>query len=539
MRAEPIYYRGRLAAVLVKCPYDQNFKVKRIPGCRWNKSRKGWRLPLKVEVLSRLRREFPDIDIAQEFYDWYEERERFREQIHQLKSRGDAELPLPKLYPYQRVGVQFLQLTKRALLADDMGLGKTVQALKACEVRGDERVLVVCPNSLKANWEEEVSKWTEYAPTVVRGDPEQRQHILDGFEAGALITNYALLRIDKKPTSDLSRLLKMDIGTLVLDEAHSIKNRKAQRTKGIHKLARGIPHLIELTGTPINNRVPELWSLLHAIDPVQYSSYWDFVKQHANARPGRFGWLVEDHATDPQALATEIETRVLRREKSEVRKDLPSITYTNRVVEMEEKQFRLYTDMQQDMITELSDGEQLVAPVVLSQITRLRQIAVSPRLVGDTELGSKIKALADIVEGTNQKVLIFSQFAEAIKLVAEHVDCEYIIGEVKEEERSEIINRFQQDAQPRVLACTMQTGGVGVNLTAASLVIFLDKHWTPAINQQAIDRAYRHGQQNPVTVVSLLARDTVEEWIEDILKEKKNIHDEIIGYVKNLKGAIK
>lgn len=532
MKAEPIYYQNQLSAVLVKCPYSMNYKVKRIPGCKWNKSRKGWRLPLSVQTLHKLRRQFPDIEIAQEFYDWYYEREEFKKRIRKLKARNDADIPLPELYPYQRAGVQFLQWTGRALLADDMGLGKTVQALKTCALRGDERVLVVCPNSLKANWEEEVLKWTEYTPTVVRGSPEQRLETLEEFENGALIINYALLRVDKKPTEDLSRLLKMDIATLILDEAHNIKNRKAQRTKGIHKLAKQVRYLIELTGTPIMNRVPELWSLLHTIDPVRYSSYWQFVKRHANARPGQFGWIVEDHATDPKALQSEIEDIVLRREKREVRKDLPEVTYIDRHITMGSEQQRLYREMEENMVAEISEMEQLVAPVILSQITRLRQIAVSPKLVGGETLGAKFEALLDIVNGTNQKIVIFSQFAEAIKLVAEQLECEYFIGETKEEKRSEMVNKFQEDEQMQILATTMQVGGVGLNLTSASMVIFLDKHWTPATNRQAVDRVYRHGQENPVTVISLLMEGSVEGWIEEVLQDKKNIHDEVINYIE-------
>jgi len=179
----------------------------------------------------------------------------------------------------------------------------------------------------------------------------------------------------------------------------------------------------------------------------------------------------------------------------------------------------------------------VTTPGILAQITRCKQVAVSPGLIGGRPEGVKLDALLDIVRGTDRKVLVFSQFAEAVKLAAGRLAREGIghvvfIGETKEEERDEAIARFQTAPEVRVFLATMQAGGAGITLAAASIVVFLDKHWTPAVNEQAVDRTRPHMQKRPVLIVELLARDTVDEMVETVLAGKVSIIEAVINRKK-------
>lgn len=455
----------------------------------------------------------------------------------------------PSLYDFQRVGVRFLIRARRAILADDMGLGKTVQAIITCEELRAKRVLVLCPNTLKGNWAEEVGKWVpDRSVSVLRGTYKEKEQIILGFEHGFLIANIEVarqtytkqaigghtkrIRIDKPRLIDILLSVRWDV--VIVDEAHSIKNRKSDQTGGVRRLAARAERVYLLTGTPIMNRVDELWSPLHVLYPECYSSFWAFIREHATAYHGRYGWVIDGKPTQPKKLRQEMAPIFLRREKEEVFPNMPRKVYQKMWLDLEGEQLRIYQDIERMAMSQIDENTTVITPGILAQLTRCKQVAVSPGLIGGKPEGVKLDALMDIVRGTDQKILVFSQFAEAVKLVAKRLEADGIgyvvfIGDTPEVERSGIIQRFQTDPGIRIFVATMQAGGAGITLTAASLVIFLDKHWTPAINEQAVDRTRPHMQTRPVQIIELLGRDTVDEMIEEVLSGKMSIIEAVIN----------
>jgi SNF2 family DNA or RNA helicase len=441
------------------------------------------------------------------------------------------------LYGFQRAGVEFLRRQRRAMLGDDMGLGKTAQVVTACEGLG--RVLVVCPNTLKGNWATEIDKWAPGRPvSVLRGPYKKKEKIVRGFEYGFLVINIEAVRVAGYPAL-IDSLLVAQWDALIVDEAHCIKDRNSQQTRGIAELARKISRVYLLTGTPIMNRVDELWAPLNVLYPSRWPSFWSFVRRNAIAFRGPYGWVIDGKPTRPAELRREITAVFLRREKEEVFPAMPRKVYQQIWLDMEGEQERIYREIEKEAMTRVDATTTVITPGILAQLTRLKQVAVSPGLIGGQPEGVKLDALMDIIRGTQQKMLVFSQFAEAVKLAAgrlrqEDIDHVVFIGETKEEVRDEAIRRFQADPEVRAFLATTQAGGVGLTLTAASLVVFLDKHWTPAVNEQAVDRTRPHMQRQSVQVVELLARNTVDEMIEAVLAGKVSIIEAVIARKKEI-----
>lgn len=544
--------------LLLKCKFEDNPKAKSVGRCRFNGKEKGWEYELDSQVVRKLKETFSHLNMSIEVNNWFQEEESKRQAIIAAKNSEDAELQVAaaeKLYPFQRVGCNFLRSAKRALLADDMGLGKTVQTIVACEEVKAEKILIICPNTLKSNWKREIEKWTpERNITILRGSTrEKKNKVISEFETGYFVANFESIRRGKekkevdgetklvlRDDDFVDRLMAIEWDVVIIDEAHNIKNRKAQQTKDTMVLAKQAKHLFLLTGTPIMNKVDELWSLLNTMYPEKYTSFWKFVKKFANAYPGRWGWVIEPHPKNPSELRKELEPFFLRREKEQVFVDLPRKTYQQIWVELEGKQKKIYDQMEAEAMAEVEEGDTVIAPGILAKITRCKQIAISAELINGSKQSAKLDALKDVITGTDKKLVIFSQFAEAVKIISKMLDemeTGYVTftGKTKEDQRQDAIDKFQNDENTKVFLATTQAGGVGVNLTAASYVVLLDKHWTPAVNEQAVDRVHRHGQKNPVTVIEVLAQDTVDEMIEEVLAGKKSIVEAVISRKKGVK----
>lgn len=440
------------------------------------------------------------------------------------------------LYEFQRAGVRFLVRTGRAILGDDMGLGKTAQAIIACEVTGANRVLVICPNTLKGHWGTEANKWAPgWDVSTLRGNRKKKKETIEGFERGFLMANIETVRGDL-----INALYAAQWDTIIVDEAHSIKNRNSKQTIGVRRLAARTERIYLLTGTPIMNRVDELWSPLHVLYPKRYASFWSFVRRHTVVYRNQYGWVVDGKPTRPEELRAEIAPVFLRREKEEVFPDMPPKIYQKVWLDMEGEQLRIYRDIERRAMSEIDDDTTVITAGILAKLTRCKQVAVSPGLIGGKPEGVKIDALMDILHGTDQKVLVFSQFAEAVKLVAKRLEAEDVgyvvfIGDTKEKDRDGIIQRLQSDPGIQVFLTTTQAGGSGITLSAASLVVFLDKHWTPATNEQAIDRTRPHMQTRSVQIIELLARDSVDELIESVLTGKASIIEAVINIKRRSK----
>ena len=538
---EGIYKDSQLTEVLIRCPYLWNPKVRALLTVRWCTQHKGWRVALNLENVNRLERGLA-VQLPAEILAWRVQQHQLlflaqQTDVSSLKSPAAAHL-----YGFQRVGVKFLTQARRVILADDMGLGKTVQAIVACEELQAQRVLVVCLNSLKGNWYNEIQKWVPHQQTtVLRGTRTQRDALLHAFQAGFLVVNYEAVRPSKSKSqpSLLDTLAGIPWDVLIVDEAHNMKNRKAAQTAGVRMLATQTGTVYLLTGTPILNRVDELWSPLHVLYPKRYASFWGFVEKHTAVYRNRYGWVVDGKPTQPVVLRKEIAPLFLRREKEEVFPDMPRKIYQDVWLDLEGEQQRIYRDIEHQAMTQIDENTTVITPGILAQLTRCKQVAISPGLIGGESTGVKLDALMDIVLGTEQKVLVFSQYAQAVELAASLMQTAGVkhvtfTGDTPEAERSAVVHQFQTDPTIKVFLATTQAGGVGLTLTAASLVVFLDKHWTPAVNEQAVDRTRPHLQTQPVHTIYLLCRNTVDELVENVLSGKASIIEAVVAKRKEV-----
>ncbi|MFW6281958.1 MAG: DEAD/DEAH box helicase [bacterium] len=561
--------------VAIKSPYEQKElckKVKNKFGGKWKAKKQFWSFPLEIEVVDyakevweRAGKELIMSDLLEE---WYYKRENERSRILALRDLEDV--PPEKLnncladtlYDFQRVGTHFLSNKSGAILGDDMGLGKTIQTLATVDELKADQVLIVCPASLRLNWAEEIEKWLpNYSYTVLSGSKKKRIDALDN-NSTFYITNYASLRQKSRKKKNgqwvkienplFKKIRNKDFEIMILDEAHKIKNKGSQQTKAVYKLATGVNRVYELTGTPIMNKPDDLWSLLHVLDKKRFSSYWRFVNRYCEVWDNGFGKEI-GKAKNPKEFREMLKPYFLRRLKEDVIEDMPELTIQKRHVKLEGKQKKIYKQMEDRMVAEVTESEEITASIVISKIMRLKQIAVSPSLISEEKKdfkSAKIDMLFDIIdESGEQKIVVFTQYQGAAELVAKElkekgIGYGILHGGIDTDTRQENVNKFQNDRDCKVFVATIKAGGVGINLTAGSIAVFLDKDWTPANNSQAVDRLHRIGQKRNVTVIELIAKDTIESYIEELLEEKQETFDNLIeGKISgkeillNLKGG--
>jgi SNF2 family DNA or RNA helicase len=456
---------------------------------------------------------------------------------------------VPELRDYQKEGVDFLCRVGRCLLGDDMGLGKTPQTLIACEKSRAKRVLVVCKKSLCYHWRKQAIIWWPDAFTIVTdGKMEDRLKQVKAWPLDSMIHDSPQILVITPQfliwEGATEELVKKGFDVLVVDEAHNFTNRKGKMRNQLLKISKASRRCFLLTGTPVQNQISELWSLANLLFPKKYTSFWNFVDDTKGgfAHVGRDRWghyTVSREASRPDALKEEMKPWFLRREKEDVQ-TLPDKVYQILPIKMEGEQDRIYREMESEWISKVGENpeEYLIAGICLTQITFLKQITVSPFLVGGACPSAKLEAMVDLIESTDQKVVVMSQFAEAIKLVDSMLSDSKIphtgfTGSLTDaEERFRRCEEFNADPNIKVFTTTIKAGGEGIDLTGGSLFIFLDKHWNPAVNEQAVSRLHRYGQKRKVTVIEMQAEDSVEQWIDELLDEKIDVRDQVISIVK-------
>jgi superfamily II DNA or RNA helicase len=421
------------------------------------------------------------------------------------------------LRPYQRQGVDWLVFLRRAglgaLLADDMGLGKTLETL--CAIEG--RCLVVAPTSVLHGWIREIER---FRPSLSVGLYHGPGRSLDPG-ASVTITSYALLR------QDVDILAAETWDCVVLDEAQAIKNPESQIARAAHRL--DAKARIALTGTPVENRLEELWSQLHFLNPGILGGRADFRDRYA--RP------IADGDTEVAArLRQRIRPFVLRRLKADVAPELPPLSEIVLDCELSPEERMVYDSVRaaavREVVEQLRAGGNVMA--ALEALLRLRQAACHSSLVpGQAEdaSSSKLETLYARLEeavADGHKALVFSQWTSLLDRVEPGLrerGIEWLRLDGSTRDRGDIVDRFQSGAGGPVMLLSLRAGGTGLNLTAADHVFLLDPWWNPAVEAQAADRAHRIGQDRPVVVHRLIARDTVEEGILKLHERKRALAD--------------
>ncbi|HEY3446890.1 MAG TPA: DEAD/DEAH box helicase [Myxococcales bacterium] len=459
---------------------------------------------------------------------------------------GIEQVDLPKgleadLRPYQKTGFDWLLFLHRhgmaGVLADDMGLGKTVQTLALLlslkEEEGRRPSLVVCPTSVVPNWRREAERFAPQLKVVTYDGPDRDQKRTSFANADLVLTSYALLRRDAEP------LRKTRFRYVVLDEAQHVKNPSSLGARAARSL--NTDHRLVLTGTPLENRLSDLWSLFHFLMPGLLGGETQFRNRYA--RPIE----VDGSSAARDRLRRRVHPFILRRLKDEVARDLPPRTETILPVDLSPGQQALYREMlmtARERVTSII-GQMGFAKArisILTELLRLRQVCCDPRLLKlppGTRLppSSKLEAFAELVRdvlGEGHRVLIFSQFTEMLRHLAEWADeeglrYEYLDGETPAADRQERIDRFNSPDGAPLFFLSLKAGGTGLNLTAADYVIHYDPWWNPAAEQQAVDRAHRIGQTKPVFSYKIIAKGTVEEKILVMQDRKKTLAAGVLG----------
>jgi superfamily II DNA or RNA helicase len=418
-----------------------------------------------------------------------------------------------ELREYQAAGVAWLQRLRDAelgaILADDMGLGKTVQAL--CAFKG--RTLVVCPRSVIHNWTREIERFRPSLKVSLYHGPQRAL-----TDDDVTLTTYATLRNDAEVLSDV------DWDVVVLDEAQAIKNPDSQVARAAYGL-RGRFRL-SLSGTPIENRLDELWSQMHFTNRGLLGGRRDFADRYEKPM------LAGDEATT-ERLRKRIRPFILRRMKRDVARELPPRTEAIMYCELEADERAIYDAVRMasraDVVAQLAGGAGVLA--ALEALLRLRQAACHPALLPDhgAPTSSKVEALCEALEDVvadGHKALVFSQWTSFLNCVEPQLETRaiaYTRLDGSTRDRADVVDAFQDPEGPPVLLVSLTAGGTGLNLTAADHVFLLDPWWNPAVEDQAADRAHRIGQDRPVMVYRLVAKDTVEERILELQRRKRQI----------------
>lgn len=463
----------------------------------------------------------------------------YKELIRSIKSVEDSDFPVPEilrntLRRYQKDGYRWL-MTMEALgfggiLADDMGLGKSLQMLTFLYAKMQEdplrTSLLVCPASLVYNWEDEVNKFVPDLKTcIIAGTAAERKRLLEeSCGCHLLITSYDLLK------RDITLYEGKEFYCQVLDEAQNIKNHTTKAAKAVKEIHAQVR--FALTGTPIENRLSELWSIFDFLMPGILGSYRAFRGKYELPITQKQDKLAA------KRLQRMIGPFLLRRLKQDVLKDLPEKSETLVYSKLEGKQRELYQANAQKLMQTIKGSGVGDKIKILAGLTRLRQLCCDPHLLYEDYEGeaAKLETCMELVRTAvagGHKLLLFSQFTSMLDIIKERLSQEGIAsymltGATSKKQRIQLVKEFNQADVP-VFLISLKAGGTGLNLTAASIVIHFDPWWNLAAQNQATDRAHRIGQEKNVTVYKLIAQNTIEEKIQKLQQEKAELSQQVIS----------
>ncbi len=477
---------------------------------------------------------YQNIKLSDNILPWlkrkYHQAKSVQNQTSYLKdvSEGKRQLNVvnPPLYDYQRAGMLHLAFKERAILADEMGLGKTVQAIAACELlhqlKGIERVLVISPVSLKTEWQEQITKFTGRDSLIIQGDRANR---LKQYQQSSFfyLANYEQLLSDQK---EVQSLLMPDV--IILDEAQRVKNWQTKTATAIKKLSSR--YVFVLTGTPLENRIDEIYSIAQVVDPQILGPLFrfnrEFYQLDDKGKPAGLKNL--------DVLHHKLRPILLRRRKGDVDTELPDRVINTYFTKMAEEQSIRYQEYKAKLAKLLYKAKR--RPLTPDDFKRIQMNLACMRMLCDTpyildqscrespKLDELKKILKELLEDPANKIIIFSEWTKMLDLIREYLDQNLIgyalhTGQVKQNKRREEINRFKKDPDCR-LFLSSDAGATGLNLQVANVVINMDLPWNPAKLEQRIARAWRKQQTRQVNVINLVCESSIEHRMMSVLKQK-------------------
>jgi len=568
-----------------------------LPGAKWDSNKNVWRIPVSWTGCLSLRSTFGEqLEIGPELAKWaVEEKANRIDPCNVLRELESSESGDEDLFPHQRSGVEWMVKARRGLLADEPGLGKTAQAIRALKQFHDsgEEVfpaLIVCPNTLKTNWEREFDRWWPGVDVqVVKGTATQRRKAFD-HEAQVYVINWESLRTHSRlaPYGSVALARCVDCGghdtkvtpsrcevhsrelneinfkSVVADEIHRSKEPKSKQTRALWAASGNADIRFALTGTPIANNVVDLWPILHWLDDREWPSKTKFIDRYVDTYQNAFGAMMVlglKPAMESEFFAG-INPRMRRMLKAKVLPWLPEVMTDRRDVEMGAKQAKAYKQMLENMMSMLEDtseeelqremdagalsGDMIVAPNPMVQMGRLIQFASAygqiELLDGEEKMllsdpSCKVDALMDDIKNGdfgNDSVAVCAVSRQLIELLSARMEKEnishgLITGAQNEMERQQAIDNFQSGKTKWILF-TAQAGGVGVTLTAARRLVMLQRPWSLVDYKQALDRVHRIGSEihDSILITDYVTEGTIEERVIEALDVKADNFDQIV-----------
>lgn len=432
-------------------------------------------------------------------------------------------MPARQLFPYQREGVNWLESRGgNGMLAFEMGLGKTASSLRWADEHNDSYpLLVICPASLKYNWEREAKLWC----------PGVKTHIISGTKPYILPpTNIAIINYDIVCKWE-SELIQCGFKSLVMDESHCVKNRKAKRTKACWRIASGIKHKILLTGTPILSRPEDLWTQIAFINGRMFPSFWNYAKRYCAMKQTRFGTDTPG-ASHTDELNAKLNGNVfIRKLKKEVLKDLPDKIHT--IIPFDIDNNAEYKAAEKGFADWCRGGKARIQSEGLAKVEYARQAAAKGKMKG------VISWIENTLEDVDKLVVFAVHKAIIDELKKAFPACSVsITGETPSNKRQEIVDQFQTNPKVKLIIGNVKAAGVGLNMTAASTVAFVEVPWTPGEVNQCADRCHRIGAKNCVNVYFLMSKNTIEGHMLDIIKGKQKVCDSILDGVHEQQESV-
>ena len=525
--------------------------TKTIPDRKWDSNNKCWVIPMKSVKIAKeiFNNSGHDVLIDDKIHVAVKDIETKESILKDKLVKKKLDFDVCKLeyknkpFPHQLTGIERMLQSDNMILGDDMGLGKTYISINASVIRKQlglvNKVLVLCGiNSVKYNWQEEISVHSNEKGTVFDGkNIKHRLELLENWINNVDTNFFGIINVESLQKTEIVAVLQKAIkqnviSMIIIDEAHKIKNPTSIRGKALQKL--NPKYKVALTGTPIMNRPDEAYNILKWIG-AETGTYTNFKNFYCTF--GGFcnreivGYKNLKHLNDTLNMC------MLRRKKEDVL-DLPEKVYKTEYVELSAKGMKFYMDVRQELVKKID--ELVLDSNPLSKLLRLRQITGG--LLGEDT--SKLDRLLEIVEDhklNKRKMIIFTQWkAEADVITRAIKDKVYkrvlqIDGSVSAEQRQHVVNVFQNSDEFEIVVGTIGACGTGLTLNKAETVVFMDKAWTPADNRQAEDRAYRIGTKHTVNIVSLVVKNTIDEYIENILNEKQDLFNMVVEGVDTSK----
>ncbi len=536
--------------------------VKNMPVRHYDKERKFWTIPSKdlaeflisVKKISNLDIK-ADTSVKQQYYEYVEWKKSQLElkngiiQNKELVDKFRIEMNADsRLYPFQIVGSYFLYKAKDGMLCDMVGLGKTIQSLTAVDKHMDDKsinfCIIICPSTLKRNWEQEIHKWTKKTCVVIDGTPAQRKkQYKQAYKYDYMIINYDLLNFDMSLINELI-LMKGYVYALIMDEIQYIKNHQAKRSKHTKIISRFAKYSIGMSATAIENTVMDLWSIFQAIDFSVFGDdglFWHFKEKFI-----KMDWFGNAIGyKDEQTIKKRMAPHLIRRMKENVLDELPDKIENNYWVDLSPIQRKFYNEISSQIVTQIEDmekAEKIKYASILPMISYLRQCVLSAKLVGHHEnISTKTTQLIDFLESLDDKskIVVFTHFVGMVELLKETLDSKNyknicIHGQqgsplyCSVNNRVKVINQFNEDEKCKILV-TSDILTEGVNITSANYVVNFDMLFNPAKMEQRVGRIDRLGTKHRViNIVNIIASNTIEEDVFKTIWEKRNMSVDIM-----------